>query len=144
MKKIFLTLVVALVAVPGYLCTTATAASVPASSEETVQGPVDDLIKQMNKLFALIGNDKDYEDLTAAQQGQYRQIAADINALREKHASYKLTPSDREILIRWARTTNEKISGEKMTATEVAELRDELNSYVTFGDLTEDLDLNEL
>lgn len=30
-----------------------------------------------------------------------------------------------------------------MTAADVAELREELNAYTTFGDLTEELDMNE-
>lgn len=141
MKKILLTLAVALVAAPVFLRAEALAAPVTVTS--TAVTPVDDLIKQMNKLFALIGNDMNTEDLTAEQMTQFLQIAQEIENLKAKYSSYKLTAADRETLVRWARSTNEKMSGEKMTAAEIAELREELNAYKTFGDLTSDLDMND-
>lgn len=141
MKKILLTLAVALVAAPVFLRAEALAAPVTVTS--TAVTPVDDLIKQMNKLFALIGNDMNTEDLTAEQMTQFLQIAQEIENLKAKYSSYKLTAADRETLVRWARSTNEKMSGEKMTAAEIAELREELNAYKTFGDLTSDLDVND-
>lgn len=141
MKKILLTLAVALVAAPGLL--RAEAVTAPVSVSTTAVTPVDELIKQMNKLFTLIGGDKDIEDLSSEQMKQYLQIASEVERLKANYSSYKLTATDRETLIRWARVTNEKLSGEKMTATEIAELRDELSGYVTFGDLTEELDLND-
>ena len=141
MKKILLTLAVALVAAPGFL--RAEALTAPVTVTSTAVTPVDDLIKQMNKLFALIGNDMNTEDLTAEQMTQFLQIAQEIENLKAKYSSYKLTAADRETLVRWARSTNEKMSGEKMTAAEIAELREELNAYKTFGDLTSDLDMND-
>ena len=142
MKKILLTLAVALLAAPALL--RAEVVTAPVTVTTTAVTPVDDLIKQMNKLFALIGNDTNVEDLSAAQMTQFLQIATEIENLKNKYASYKLTATDREALVRWARTINEKINGEKMTAEEIAELREELNAYQTFGDLTDDLDLSDL
>lgn len=140
MKKILLILAVVLVAAPGML--RAEAVTAPVSATATAVTPVDELIKQMNKLFTLVGN-KELEDLTEAQLNQFLQIATEIENLKAKYSSYKLTPADRENLVRWARSTNEKLNGEKMTAADVAELREELNAYTTFGDLTEELDMNE-
>ena len=141
MKKILLTLAVALLAAPALL--RAEVVTAPVTVTTTAVTPVDDLIKQMNKLFALIGNDMNTEDLTAEQMTQFLQIAQEIENLKAKYSSYKLTAADRETLVRWARSTNEKMSGEKMTAAEIAELREELNAYKTFGDLTSDLDMND-
>ncbi len=142
MKKILLTLAVALVAAPGLL--RAEALTAPVTVTATAVTPVDDLIKQMNKLFALMGNDMTTDDMTLEQMSQFLQIAQEIENLKAKYSSYKLTAADRETLVRWARTTNEKLNGERMTADEIAELREELNSYKTFGDLTDDLDLNDM
>lgn len=142
MKKILLTLAVALVAAPGLL--RAEALTAPVTVTATAVTPVDDLIKQMNKLFALMGNDMTTDDMTLEQMSQFLQIAQEIENLKAKYSSYKLTAADRETLVRWARTTNEKLNGERMTAEEIAELREELNSYKTFGDLTDDLDLNDM
>lgn len=143
MKKILLTLVVALVAVPGYLRTAAVAASAPVSSRMSLQGPVEELITQMNALFKLLGKDKSVEDLTPAQMKEFQVIDGKVETLKTQYASYKLTATDRETMVRWARTTNEKLSGKKMTVEEIAELREELNGYKTFGDLTEELDLSD-
>lgn len=142
MKKILLTLAVALVAAPGLL--RAEALTAPVTVTTTAVTPVDELIKQMNKLFSLMGNDMSTDDMTLEQMNQFLQIAQEIENLKAKYSSYKLTAADRETLVRWARTTNEKLNGEKMTADEIAELREELNSYKTFGDLTDDLDLNDM
>ncbi len=142
MKKILLTLAVAFVAAPGLL--RAEALTAPVTVTATAVTPVDDLIKQMNKLFALMGNDMTTDDMTLEQMSQFLQIAQEIENLKAKYSSYKLTAADRETLVRWARTTNEKLNGERMTADEIAELREELNSYKTFGDLTDDLDLNDM
>lgn len=142
MKKILLTLAVALLAAPGLL--RAEAVTAPVTVTTTAASPVDELIKQMNKLFNLIGNDTNVEDLSLEQMGQFLQIVSDIETLKNNYSSYKLTATDRENLVRWARATNEKLNGEKMTAEEIAELREELNGYVTFGDLVEDLDLNNM
>ena len=142
MKKILLTLAVALLAAPGLLRAEVMAA--PVTVTTTAVTPVDDLIKQMNKLFALMGNDLSTDDMTLEQMNQFLLIAEEIENLKAKHASYKLTATDRENLVRWARSINEKINGEKMTATEITELREELNGYVTFGDLVDELDLKEM
>ena len=141
MKKILLTLAVALVAAPGLL--RAEALTAPVTVTATAVTPVDDLIKQMNKLFALMGNDMTTDDMTLEQMSQFLQIAQEIENLKAKYSSYKLTATDRENLVRWARTTNEKLSGEKMTAAEIAELREELNGFKTFADLTAELDVND-
>ena len=141
MKKILLTLAVALLAAPGLLRAEVMAAPVTVTTSAVT--PVDDLIKLMNKLFALMGNDLSTDEMTAAQMTQFLQIASEIETLKEKNASYKLTATDRENLVRWARTTNEKLSGEKMTAAEIAELREELNGFKTFADLTAELDVND-
>ena len=144
MKKILLTLAVTLVAAPAILRAEAAPVNVPVSSQVTVAGPVEELVKLMDKLFALVGTDGNVDDLTPAQMSQFFQIASDMEALKSKHASYKLTAADREVLVRWARSTNEKLTGEKMTASEIAELREELAAYKTFAELTEDLDIANL
>ena len=71
MKKILLTLAVVLVAAPGML--RAEAVTAPVSATATAVTPVDELIKQMNKLFTLVGN-KELEDLTEAQLNQFLQL----------------------------------------------------------------------
>lgn len=146
MKRLFLTLALALVAAPLFRAEPAVAApsAAPLSSLAALQGPVDELIAQMNALYKLLGNDLTTDNLTADQMKQFTAIASRIEDLKDKYSSYKLTATDREMLVRWARTTNEKMSGEKMTAAEVAELRTELNGYATFGELTAELDPSDL
>lgn len=138
MKKWFLILVLALVAVPATL--RAEAAPAPVTAAKTALSPVDELIKLMNRLYALMGKDMTTDNMSPDQLNQFLQVAQEIENLKAKNATYKLTATDRESLVRWARTTNERINGEKMTAAEVAELRNELNGFTTFADLTEELE----
>ena len=136
MKKILLTLAIALVAAPGFISETALAAPVNVTVENA--GPVEDLIKLLDKLTTLtkIRGDK----MTAEQMAQVEALASKIQAMQEKYSSYKLTDADREALVKWAKRTNEKM-GEKLTAEDLAEMRKELNGFTTFGELTADLDL---
>jgi len=136
MKKILLTLAIALVAAPGFISETALAAPVNVTVENA--GPVEDLIKLLDKLTTLtkLRGDK----MTEAQMAQVETIASKVQAMQAKYGSYKLTDADRDALIKWAKKNYDNM-GEKLTAEDLAEMRKELNGFTTFGELTADLDL---
>ena len=137
MKRILQSLIaVLLVAIPGMI--RAEAVTSPVSFAVTAVSPVDDLIKTLNKLFALTA-DKELEDLTDAELNQFLQISTEIKNLKDKYVSYILTPTDKEKVVRWGISNYERLSGEKMTAADIAEMREEVNSYTTFSELTEEL-----
>ena len=144
MKRFLLPLLAALLLAPA----TVKAVPAPVSAPSTVASvtPVDDLIKILNPIINLTIKIEEVgeENITLDQTSQLLELYGKLQNLQKTQGNYRLTDTDREELLNWVKTTTYKMTGEKMTAADMAKSREELQQYKTLNDLMNDMNQNDV
>lgn len=143
MKKVLLTLAAMVLFVPSQLNAAPEAVAAPVDSSVSVATPVDDLIQILTPFMKLAFElEAAGDNVSMEQVGKALELYGKLQTLQKDHGEYRLTDSDRDKLMNWAKKFSNEILGESMSAEDVAEARAELNSYKTLNDFLGDMDLN--
>ena len=146
MKKVLITLALAILFVPCQLKAAPVAMAAPVPAGVTAVTPVDDLIKILNPLMKLYTaiQAKGEENMTLEEMGKVLEYVGKLQNLKDNYGSYRLTDADREHMLGWAKQFAIDYMGETPTAEDMAEARASLKEMKTLNDLLEDLDLDEM
>lgn len=146
MKRVLLTLAVAVLFVPSQLSAAPVAVATPVASRVAAVTPVDDLIKILTPLMKLAMEIEEAgdQDMNIEQLGKALELVGKLQTLKENHGNYQLTSADRDNLMKWAKKFVTDTTGEVMTAEDLKEAREELNEYKTLNDLLEGMDLENM